>query len=105
MDQLFQFLSSAGYPTSIVGGVLLLFFYLRKAEAGIRAENAITFERLQKQVAELKAEIEKLEKEILEKEELIDGLRNLRRESEDREHDARRRAAEAEAKLRKLGQE
>lgn len=105
MDQLFQFLSSAGYPTSIVGGVLLLFFYLRKAEAGIRAENAITFERLQKQVAELKAEIEKLEQELLEKEELIDGLRNLRRESEDREHDARRRALAAETRLRELGHE
>lgn len=103
MDQLFSFLSSAGYPTTMVGGVLLMFFYFRKAEAGIRAENAITFERLQKQVAELKAEIEQLEDELRQRETQIDELRKLRREAEDREIEAIRRANEAEAQLRALG--
>lgn len=103
MDQLLQFLSSAGYPTTMVGGILFMLFYFRKAEAGIRAENAITFERLQKQVAELKAEIEHLEDEITEKEAQIDELRRLRREAEDLEIVAVRRANEAEAQLRILG--
>lgn len=103
MDQLFQFLSSAGYPTTMVGGILLMFFYFRKAEAGIRAENAVTFERLQKQVAELKAEIEKLEAELKAKENHIDELRKARRDAEDREIEAVRRADRAEAQLRMIG--
>ena len=91
VDKLFDALSAAGYPTTIVGGVLLLFFYLRKQESGVRADINGSLERLTKENEDLRQENE-------EKETLIDGLRKEKREAEDLAHEYRRRLEDFERK-------
>lgn len=101
MDKALEVLGAAGYPTTLVGGVLFLFFYLRKAEAGMRTEINGSLARLQKEKQELQNAIDALEQEARERERLIDDLRMARRAAEDREVIERRRAEEAEAQLRR----
>lgn len=92
MDKFLDILGTAGYPSGIVGIVLMLLFYLRKQESGVRTDINGSLQRLTAENLDLKDE-------ILEKEEMIDTLRKERREAEDREDKQRRRADAAEAKL------
>lgn len=109
-EKLLELLGSAGAPTTMVGGLLLLFFYLRKAEAGMRSEINSSLVRLQKEKTDLQAVIDKLEGEAQAREIVFDGLREERREAQDgmyaairRAEAAERRAEIAEEKLRKNG--
>lgn len=92
MDKFLDILGTAGYPSGIVGIVLMLLIYLRKQESGVRTDINGSLQRLTAENLDLKDELE-------EKETLIDTLRKERREAEDREDMQRRRAEAAEAKL------
>ena len=92
MDKFLDILGTARYPSGIVGIVLMLLFYLRKQESGVRTDINGSLQRLTAENLDLKDE-------ILEKEAQIDTLRKERREAEDREDRQRRRAEAAEAKL------
>lgn len=111
MDQLFSILGTAGFPTSIAGALVFLFFWTKKYEAAVRAEMTMSLERLQKDKVELQARIKALEDEATERESKIDDLRASMREAEDNsikhireiEEDSikhLRRAEEAELLLR-----
>lgn len=103
MDKFFDILGTAGYPSGIVGIVLMLLFYLRKQESGVRTDINGSLQRLTAENLDLKDELDterdarRDEKRVLEAE--IDLLRKERREAEDRETQQRRRAEAAEAKL------
>lgn len=99
MDKFLDILGTAGYPSGIVGIVLMLLFYLRKQESGVRTDINGSLQRLTAEVIDLKEEAEELKTELREKETEIDTLRRERREAEDREVQQRRRAEAAEAKL------
>lgn len=92
MDKFLDILGTAGYPSGIVGIVLMLLFYLRKQESGVRTDINGSLQRLTAENLDLKDELDA-------KEALIDTLRKERREAEDREDRQRRRAEAAEAKL------
>jgi septal ring factor EnvC (AmiA/AmiB activator) len=92
-------LGTAGYPSGFVGICLMLLFYLRKQESGVRTDINGSLQRLTAETLDLKEEIDSLKEEIRLKEAEIDTLRRERREAEDREDKQRRRAEAAEAKL------
>ncbi len=92
-------LGTAGYPSGFVGICLMLLFYLRKQESGVRTDINGSLQRLTAETLDLKEEIDLLKEEIRVKESEIDTLRRERREAEDREDKQRRRADAAEAKL------
>lgn len=92
MEKFLDILGTAGYPSGIVGIVLMLLFYLRKQESGVRTDINGSLQRLTAENLDLKDELQ-------EKEEIIDTLRKERRGAEDREDQQRRRAEAAEAKL------
>ena len=92
MDKCLDILGTAGYPSGIVGIVLMLLFYLRKQESGVRTDINGSLQRLTAENLDLKDELQG-------KEEIIDTLRKERREAEDREDKQRRRAEAAEAQL------
>jgi hypothetical protein len=109
MDKAFEGFSSfitaigpAGYPTSVLGGVLMLFFYLRKQESGMRAEIVLSLQRLQKDKEALQARIDVLQKELDAKDERVDLLLTQRRELEDKAYNESRRADSAMEQVRKL---
>lgn len=103
MEKFFDILGTAGYPSGIVGIVLMLLFYLRKQESGVRTDINGSLQRLTAENLDLREELDaekdarKEEKRELEAE--IDSLRAQRREAEDREVQQRRRADAAEARL------
>lgn len=103
MEKFFDILGTAGYPSGIVGIVLMLLFYLRKQESGVRTDINGSLQRLTAETIDLREELDgekearKEEKRELEAE--IDTLRKERRAAEDREDQQRRRAEAAEAKL------
>lgn len=92
MEKFLDILGTAGYPSGIVGIVLMLLFYLRKQESGVRTDINGSLQRLTAENLDLKDEVR-------EKEDEIDTLRKERREAEDREDKQRRRAEAAEAQL------
>lgn len=109
-EKLLELITSAGGQTTVVGGLLLVFFYLRKAEAGMRTEINGSLVRLQKDKQELQEQIDRLEEESRGREKLFDSLREERRLAQDESHKAIRakdeaeaRATVAEAKLRENG--
>ncbi len=55
MDAFLQLAGTAGLPTSFVGVLLFLFFYMRKQEAAVRVEQLATIARLRGEVVELDA--------------------------------------------------
>lgn len=55
MDAFLQLAGTAGLPTSFVGVLLFLFFYMRKQEAAVRVEQLATITRLRGEVVELDA--------------------------------------------------
>lgn len=55
MDAFLQLAGTAGLPTSFVGVLLFLFFYMRKQEAAVRVEQLATIERLRGEIVELDA--------------------------------------------------
>ena len=55
MDALLQLVGTAGFPTSFVGVLLFLFFFMRKQEAEVRAVQIASIERLRADVVELDA--------------------------------------------------
>ncbi len=61
MDALLQLVGTAGFPTSFVGVLLFLFFYMRKQEAEVRAVQIASIERLRAEVVELDAAKDKAE--------------------------------------------
>jgi predicted nucleic acid-binding Zn-ribbon protein len=96
VDKVLDVLGTASGPSTIVGIILTIFFYLRKQESGIRADINGSLQRLQ-------TENENLRQEIEEKEATIDELRKERRAAEDREDQQRRRAEVAEDDLKNMG--
>lgn len=102
MDKFWDILGTAGYPSGFVGICLMLLFYLRKQESGVRTDINGSLQRLTAETLDLKDEIDSNRDEIRSKEGEIDTLRRERRESEDREDKQRRRAEAAEAKLAAL---
>lgn len=109
MDKAFEGFSSfitaigpAGYPTSLLGGVLMLFFYLRKQEAANRNDIVSSLQRLQKDKEFLLGRIDTLQKELDAKEAEIDALRGQRREQEDKAYNESRRAEAALEEVRRL---
>lgn len=99
MDKFWDILGTAGYPSGIVGIVLMLLFYLRRQESGVRTDINGSLQRLTAETLDLRDEIDALEEKLREKETEIDTLRKERREAEDREDRQRRRAEAAEAKI------
>lgn len=55
MDAFLQLAGTAGIPTSFIGLMLFLFFYMRKQEAEVRAVQLATIDRLRQEVVELDA--------------------------------------------------
>lgn len=109
MDKVFEgigaFISAvgpAGYPTSLLGGVLMLFYYLRKSEAGLRSELVSSLQRLQKDKDGLQTRIDNLQREVDERENEIDRLRAANRTLEDKAYNESRRAEDLLDSLRKL---
>lgn len=109
MDKVFEgvsaFLSAvgpAGYPTSLLGGLLMLFYYLRKSEAGLRSELVQSLQRLQKDKEGLQSRIDALQGELDAKEDEIDRMRSANRGLEDKAYNESRRADDNLDKLRKL---
>lgn len=98
MDKFLDILGTAGYPSGIVGIVLMLLFYLRRQESGVRTDINGSLQRLTAEVLDLRDQIDELEERLKAKEAEIDLLRKERREAEDREDQQRRRAEAAEAK-------
>lgn len=92
MDKFLDILGTAGYPSGIVGIVLMLLFYLRKQESGVRTDINGSLQRLTAENLDLKDELREAQDEI-------DTLRAERRAAEDREDKQRRRAEAAEAQL------
>lgn len=92
-------LGTAGYPTGFVGICLMLLFYLRKQESGVRTDINGSLQRLTAETLDLREELDAQKEEIRLKEAEIDTLRRERREAEDREDKQRRRAETAEARL------
>ena len=92
MEKIFVIISTSGPQGGFVAIVLLLLFFVRKQEAGVRVEINGSLQRLQSENEELRAKIDELEDKN-------DLLRKERRESEDREDHQRRRAEAAESKL------
>ena len=105
MDKFLELLGQASFPSTIVGGVIFLFFYLKKQEAELRAELTATLKRLQEEKLALYATIEKLEQEGEDREVVIDNLRRDLRAAEDDAIFHRRRADRAEAKLEVLNEQ
>lgn len=99
MDKFLDILGTAGYPSGFVGIVLVLLFYLRRQESGVRADINGSLQRLTAETVDLREEIEILEEKLAAKEAEIDTLRTERREAEDREDKQRRRAEAAERQL------
>lgn len=75
MDSIFQFLGSAGGPTSFIGIVLFLYFTLRKQEAALRAEQIATIERLKTDIKDLRMDIKELSEDKDKQSAIIDDLR------------------------------
>lgn len=99
MDKFFDILGTAGYPSGIVGIVLMLLFYLRRQESGVRTDINGSLQRLTAETLDQRDEIEELNTRLRAKEAEFDILRKERRAAEDREDTQRRRAEAAEAKL------
>lgn len=104
MDKFLDILGTAGYPSGIVGIVLMLLFYLRRQESGVRTDINGSLQRLTAEVLDLKDEIDSLKEEIDKLEGEKDSLRTERRVAEDREDQQRRRADAAEQRLKQLGE-
>jgi hypothetical protein len=109
VDKVFEgvsaFLSAvgpAGYPTSLLGGVLMLFYYLRRSEAGLRSELVSSLQRLQKDKEALQTRIDALQAELDEKEEEFDRFRAANRGLEDKAYNESRRAEDLLDQLRKI---
>lgn len=104
MDKFLELLGTASFPSTIVGGVIFLFFYLKRQEAELRAELTATLKRLQEEKIVLYTTIERLEQESEDRESTIDKLRGSVRTAEDDATFHRRRADRAEAMLELLEQ-
>jgi hypothetical protein len=98
VDKFIDIISAAGYPTTIAGGIVFLFFYLRKQEALIRTTT-------REQIKTLEEDLEKRREEIIRLEAEIRGLRTLLTLTEDESILNRRRAENAEARLKSAGLE
>jgi predicted phage gp36 major capsid-like protein len=98
VDRFVDIISAAGYPTTIAGGIVFLFFYLRKQEAAIRTTT-------REQIADLEEDLERRRTEILRLEEELRAIKKLLTESQDESIIERRRAEAAEARLRSAGLE
>lgn len=112
MDKAFEGFTSllttigpAGYPTSLLGGVLMLFFYLRKQEAGVRNDIVLSLQRLQKDKELLQAAIDKLTKEKEELQKEVDEGRKERRALEDKLYNESKRADGLQDRVRELKRE
>jgi len=96
VDKFVDIISAAGYPSTIAGGIVFLFFYLRKQEAAIRVTT-------KEQIADLEQDLEKRRAEILRLEEEVKLLKTLLTLSQDESIINRRRAEAAEAQLKGAG--
>ena len=95
MEKLFEIIGGAVSPTSFIGGALILLFWLRRQESGIRTEITSSLERLQNE----RKELEKVNDEQNDK---IDTLLKEKRELDQKLHEAEWRAERAENTLEKI---
>lgn len=102
LAKLFELLGQASFPSTIIGSVIFLFFYLKRQEGELRTELSATLKRLQETNVILDKKIDTLEDEADDREEVIDKLRKTLREAEDDAIFHRRRADRAEARLEVL---
>lgn len=93
MEEILNLVGTAGGPTTIIGLCLSLFFYLRRQEAGVRAD-------INGSLARLTAENEDKDEEIDRLHDQIDALREQKRTAQDNEDIQRRRADLAETLLK-----
>lgn len=96
MDELFSLIGTAGAPTTVVGICLTIMLFIRKQEAGVRAD-------INGSLARLTAENVAQDVEIVALQSVIDSLRDERRKAQDSETKQWRRAEAAIAKLKELG--
>lgn len=101
MDILLDLLATAGPTGGIIGIALLILFFIRKQEAGVRSDINGSLHRLTAENADLRIELAEKKAEIEDLEDKLDELRTARREAEDRELQQRRRA---DAYLHQLGE-
>lgn len=99
MDKFLDLLGTAGFPSGFVGICLMLLYYVRRQEAGVRSDINGSLQRLTAEKLDLNEEIDTLKAEIRTLEDTIDLLRKERREAEDRADQLRRRAEAAEDKI------
>jgi chromosome segregation ATPase len=99
VEKFIDLLGTAGLPSGFVGICLMLLFYVRRQEAGVRSDINGSLQRLTAEVLDLNAEIDLHKETIGTLEDRVDTLRKERREAEDRADQYRRRAEAAEAKL------
>jgi chromosome segregation ATPase len=99
VDKFIDLLGTAGLPSGFVGICLMLLFYVRRQEAGVRSDINGSLQRLTAEKLDLNEEIDLLKDEVKTLEDQVDVLRKERREAEDRADQYRRRAEAAEAKL------
>lgn len=102
MDKFLDLLGTAGVPSGFVGVCLILLFYVRRQEAGVRTDINGSLQRLTAEKLDLNDEIDALKEDITAREKEIDALRKERREAEDREDEYRRRAKALEIKVADL---
>lgn len=96
MDKIFELVGVAGFPSTIVGGIIFMFFYLRKQEASIRAEQVESMKRIQDEKAALQAELRLRTEEAVKFDLQIDILRAEKRTLEDQLSILRRQVMLAE---------
>jgi predicted nucleic acid-binding Zn-ribbon protein len=99
VEKFIDLLGTAGLPSGFVGICLMLLFYVRRQEAGVRSDINGSLQRLTAEVLDLNEEIDTHKATITTLEDRVDTLRKERREAEDRADQYRRRAEAAEAKL------
>jgi hypothetical protein len=109
MDKVFEGIGSfisavgpAGYPTSLLGGVLMLFFYLRKQEAGVRNDIVLSLQRLQKDKEALQERVDTLQSKLDAKQSEVDALIVTRRAIEDAAYNETKRVESLLETVRRL---
>lgn len=102
LEKLFEIIGSAVSPTSFIGGILILLFWLRRQETGIRTEITGSLERLQKEREGLEESLDEAQEKIKDLNDTVDKQLNEKRTVELKLHEMTLRAETAESILDKM---
>lgn len=102
LEKLFEIIGSAVSPTSFIGGILILLFWLRRQETGIRTEITGSLERLQKEREGLEESLDEAQEKIKDLNDTVDKQLNDKRTVELKLHEMTLRAETAESILEKM---